>query len=121
MYRDYRLALRDMRDAAARILAKVADTRLEELQANRDLQDIVQLNLIKLGEAAKLIPESFRATHSEIDWRRAAGMRDRLVHAYFGVKWELVLQTVRSDLPPMLAALEALLGIEDNDKSRETD
>lgn len=117
MSRDYKLSIRDMRAAAARILAKTAGVTLDGLLADRDLQDIVQLNLIKLGEAAKLIPDDVRAAHPGIDWRRAAGMRDRLVHAYFGVKWELVLGTINADLPPLVGALDAMIAALDDHES----
>src|SRR6185295_9658070 len=43
-----------------------------------------------IGEAVKQIPESTRAQHSQIQWRNMAGMRDRLIHSYFGVDYEIV-------------------------------
>lgn len=52
-----------------------------------------------IGEAAKMVSPELRAEHPEIPWREAAGMRDKIVHHYFGVDYEAVFLTLRDDLP----------------------
>jgi uncharacterized protein with HEPN domain len=61
-----------------------------------------------LGEAAKNVPQDIRDAYPHIPWREMAGMRDKLIHGYFGVNPGSVWQTAAEDLPPLLPALHAL-------------
>jgi uncharacterized protein with HEPN domain len=54
-----------------------------------------------LDEAAKRIPPAFTEKHTEIEWRSMAGMRDRLIHGYFGVDYDLVWDGVTTKIPDL--------------------
>jgi uncharacterized protein with HEPN domain len=59
-----------------------------------------------VGEAAKKIPGEIRMKYATIPWREMAGMRDKLVHGYFGVNLQLIWKTVQEDLPELLPKLK---------------
>jgi len=63
-----------------------------------------------LGEAAKAIPENIKSLVPDLPWSRIAGMRDRLIHAYFIVDYNLVWDTVENELPALKERLETLQG-----------
>jgi uncharacterized protein with HEPN domain len=68
---------------------------------------IRQLEII--GEAAKAIPADIRALAPELDWRNIAGMRDRMIHAYFNVDYNLIWDTIVEDVPMLEMTIEKLL------------
>ena len=62
-----------------------------------------------LGEAAKQFPESIRQKYPQVPWTEMAGMRDRLIHAYFGVDYKLVWKTITERIPQVKPHLQKLL------------
>ena len=106
--RDDRVYLCHIRDALARIVDYARDGRAAFL-ADVKTQDAVIRNLEVVGEAAKNLSDAFKETHPDVPWRLIAGMRDKLIHQYFGVKLELVWDTVAGHVPVLLAKVEALL------------
>lgn len=62
-----------------------------------------------IGEAAKKVPTGIKSSHPEIPWIRMAGMRDKLVHDYFGVDYEIVWDVIDNELPGLEKILAQLL------------
>ena len=72
------------------------------------IQDAVQRRLSIIGEAVKNLPPDLRSQYADIPWRRIAGMRDKLIHDYFGVDVDLVWEVSTSLLPPLKSRLEEI-------------
>lgn len=68
---------------------------------NLQMQDAIIRRLEIIGEAVKNLPIGFKENYSEIDWKQIAGMRDILIHEYFGINLERVWETAKRDLPEL--------------------
>jgi len=63
-----------------------------------------------IGEAVKNIPDDFKKKHEEVNWRAIMGMRNKLIHEYFGVSSEIVWETVRNDIPALELQIKKMVG-----------
>lgn len=105
--RDHRLFIQDILLAIERIESFVAGMDYESFVADDKTLSAVVRKLEIIGEAVKQLPESFTSIYPVIPWKQIAGMRDKLIHFYFGVDPLLVWQTVRNRLPELKAVLLA--------------
>ena len=68
-----------------------------------------------IGEAAKKLPDEFKKKYDQVDWKPIMRMRDKLIHHYFGVDYELVWDTVESDIPSLKKEIERIINAEQNE------
>lgn len=106
--KDDRLYLGHIRDAIVRIQRYTQDGR-DVFFSQEETQDAVVRNLEIIGEATKKMSESTKSRAPEVPWREIAGMRDKVIHDYAGVRLDLVWEVVERNLPPLLHATERLL------------
>ena len=81
----------------------------EEFFGNREKQYAVLRALEIIGEATKNLSGELKAKSPEVDWKNIAGMRDKLIHSYFGVNLPLVWETVKKDLPQLKKQTQKIL------------
>jgi uncharacterized protein with HEPN domain len=101
--------IRHIRDAGKEILEFVAESTQSSFSSNRMLQLAIVKDLEIIGEAANNVSTECQEKYSYIPWRAMVGMRNRLVHAYFGINLDVIWQTVQQDLPPLMQSLERAL------------
>ncbi len=102
-------ALNDILSAAKKAIEFVDGMAPGDLETDEKTEYAVIKALEIVGEAARRVPDSFRNSHPQIPWREMTGMRDKLVHDYFGVNLDVVWKTIHEDLPPLITALQSLI------------
>ena len=107
--RDYRLYLKDILSAMESIEGFVEGMDLEGFQADDRTASAVMRKFEIIGEAAKQIPDEIRQNYPQVPWKEMAGMRDRLVHFYFGIDYRLVWRTIKERLPQVKPEIQRML------------
>ena len=81
----------------------------EAFRSDETLRRAFVRSIEVIGEAAKKVPDSYRDQYPEIEWRSMAGMRDRLIHDYLGVDYDLVWDVVANKIPALRDRIAAIL------------
>ena len=104
-----RVRLQHIQDAILEIVSYTKDISFNEFQANSMIlfASIKQLEII--GEAANKITENFQNSYKEIDWRSIIGLRNLLVHEYFGIDEEIVWGIIKKDIPKLQKEIKQIL------------
>lgn len=109
MRKDDAVRLQHMLDAGREALGFARGRSRSDLDSGRMLVLALVKDLEIIGEAAHQVSEETRAQLPGLPWADIIGMRHRLVHAYFEFDPEILWQTIKQDLPPLVAALEEAL------------
>lgn len=102
------ILVEDIREAIEKIERYVIGLDHDAFINDDKTVDSVVRNLEIIGEAAHRLPESFRTQHSEIEWRKIIGLRNRIVHAYFNIDVEIVWEILQKDLPYLKSELSLI-------------
>lgn len=98
----------DMLDAISKIQTFLSDFDFEKFSNDDKTQFAVIRALEIIGEASKKIPNHIKISYSDIPWREISGMRDKLIHDYFGVDIDVVWKTAVEDIPSVLNLLKQI-------------
>jgi uncharacterized protein with HEPN domain len=107
--RDHKIYLKDILAAVESIEAFVKGMSFEEFSADDKITSAVVRKFEIISEAAKQIPDSIRRQYPGIPWKDMAGMRDKLIHFYFGVDFQLVWATIKQRLPYLRDEMQKIL------------
>ena len=107
--RSAELLLEDMLESCERILEYTQGLSFEDFKKNYLVVDAVVRNFTIIGEAAGRIPENFKETHQDIEWDRIRGFRNRVVHDYFGIDYQIVWLIIENNIPELRDLIKKII------------
>ena len=102
------LLVEDIIDSGQKILSYTSGLTFQQFMDDSKTVDAVIRNFEIIGEAANRLPAEFKGAHSEIDWKRVRGFRNRIVHDYFGIDYDIVWKIIETTLPGLLEKLKGI-------------
>lgn len=112
--RSHTVALQHMLDHAREAVLLAQGKSRADLDTNRLLNLALVRLLEVVGEAAGRVPKKLCARHPEIPWPQIISLRNRLIHGYDSVDFNILWQIIANDLPPLIPILEAIIASEDD-------
>ena len=109
MSRDYKLFVKDILDCISKIEEFVKDISYDDFVNDDKTSSAVVRKLEVIGEATKNIPKEIRQKYKELPWSDMAGMRDKVIHFYFGVDYEVVWKVIKERLPEIKPYIEKIM------------
>ncbi|HHT9134084.1 MAG TPA: HepT-like ribonuclease domain-containing protein [Candidatus Avalokitesvara rifleensis] len=109
MRRDYRLFIEDILDCIEKIEQFVGDMSFDEFVQDDKTSSAVIRKIEIIGEAAKNVPRDLRKRYKELPWSDMTKMRDKVIHAYFGINHKIVWRVIKERLPQMKPIIQKML------------
>jgi uncharacterized protein with HEPN domain len=109
MRRDVKLFMAEISENIGKAIQAVSGLMYDDFVKDWEKAYAVVRCFEIIGEAAKSVPEEIRARYPAIPWRTMAGMRDKIIHAYFGIDYETVWKAATENLPKLQPLVESLL------------
>jgi len=108
MPRDYEVYLEDILQAITKIRQYTTGLSPAAFAEDTKTLDAVVRNLEVIGEAAKTIPKAIRSQHPEVEWKKLVGLRNILIHEYFGLDAELIWDIIQNKLITLEEQIRAM-------------
>jgi len=108
MKRDYKLFIKDILECINKIDNFVGEMSFDEFMRDEKTKSAVVRELEVMGEATKNIPKSIREKYKNLPWSQIAKTRDKIIHFYFGVDYEVIWEVVKKRLPEIKAVIERI-------------
>jgi uncharacterized protein with HEPN domain len=110
--------LLDIIEAIKRIELYTKELSYPVFLEKMETQDAVVRNFEIIGEAVKNVSKTLKAKYNTIQWKEIAGMRDKVIHFYFGVNWDIVWGALKDSLPPFKEKIERILQVIEESKNK---
>lgn len=107
--REPELYLVDILDSIEKIESYIKDRPYEKFISDEMALDAVVRNIEIIGEATKNLSKELKQAHPEVPWQKIAGMRNKMIHEYFGIDAEILWLTVTEDIPMLKKLIKPLL------------
>lgn len=107
--RDWSLFLQDIHASSKKIILYTTDISLPVLLKDHKTYDAVMRNLQIIGEAIKHLPAEIRAEYKNVNWKKAAGLRDIVVHEYFGINRDIIWDVIKNKIPELEKEVKKIL------------
>ena len=121
MKREYKLFIQDIKECIEQIDKFVGTMALEEFKADEKTSSAVVRKLEIIGEATKNVPKEIRQKYKELPWSDMARMRDKIIHSYFVVDYEVVWKTIKERLPEIKPKIDAILEDLESQKKKKNE
>jgi len=101
--------IKDIQEAIDRIEDYTKDMNFNQFLQDAKTQDAVVHNIEIIGEAVKNLSNDIKEKHKEVGWKDIAGMRDKIVHFYFGIKWDIVWSVIKNKISELKPKIETII------------